>query len=397
MFALIPIGIYYKTWVQDEKLAPFKAHLQEYRQPVVVPTPTPGETAKGYVRGKMVTMRGAPTIAEGKQSLNPVPSTNFFARKGSNELDPLFLSSSRGALSPEEVGTVAWLQWGSLKVGVYVTPGTTDIRTDALQSVCYLVVVDQKLHRVVTQERIDGPPPQRTIRGSQSGGGCEAEVTKYLEGLRRFSLDADVEKGRDKPASPILAGTALSAARPQDEKMMQMEAAKLLADTKAKQKAEEDAQRQMNAKQDEREKSARVERDRMETETASKAEMDARVGKSKSRALILYPEISDANSPLRRRFDALLQRYRSENPAFFDDPEWPLKLVREIQPLPSTVTLLEAVPFTIKRTSGGTGAITVPQGTRVKLIATHGDKVSLGYGEATATIDARLTSISGLE
>jgi hypothetical protein len=52
-------------------------------------------------------------------------------------------------------------------------------------------------------------------------------------------------------------------------------------------------------------------------------------GTPQQRALQAYPELGVANSPLNREFLRRHTQYKSENPHYFDDPEWPAKLAKE--------------------------------------------------------------------
>jgi hypothetical protein len=47
------------------------------------------------------------------------------------------------------------------------------------------------------------------------------------------------------------------------------------------------------------------------------------------RAMDAFPALAVKNSPLNLEFVARYRRYKTENPTYFDDPEWPLKLAKE--------------------------------------------------------------------
>src|SRR5579871_6905935 len=49
----------------------------------------------------------------------------------------------------------------------------------------------------------------------------------------------------------------------------------------------------------------------------------------RAEALRMYPALGIADSPINVEFVARYKRYREEKPEFFDDPAWPVTLVRE--------------------------------------------------------------------
>ena len=64
----------------------------------------------------------------------------------------------------------------------------------------------------------------------------------------------------------------------------------------------------------------------------AKATPDAKViAEAQRRAVIAYPALGVANSPLNLEFLARLKRYQVEKPEMFSDPEWPTKLAEECQ------------------------------------------------------------------
>jgi hypothetical protein len=52
---------------------------------------------------------------------------------------------------------------------------------------------------------------------------------------------------------------------------------------------------------------------------------------ARSRAVQQYPALGVADSPLNREFRARYYRYRTANPAYFNDKEWPVHLAAESQ------------------------------------------------------------------
>ena len=55
------------------------------------------------------------------------------------------------------------------------------------------------------------------------------------------------------------------------------------------------------------------------------------VADAQRRALIAYPALDVANSPLRLEYLARRKRYLVENKKFFNDADWPMKLAEECQ------------------------------------------------------------------
>ena len=47
------------------------------------------------------------------------------------------------------------------------------------------------------------------------------------------------------------------------------------------------------------------------------------------RAIQLYPDLGIANSPLNREFVKRYQTYKTTNPHYLDDPDWPTHLAKE--------------------------------------------------------------------
>lgn len=56
------------------------------------------------------------------------------------------------------------------------------------------------------------------------------------------------------------------------------------------------------------------------------AEHARRVEQSKSRAVALYPELGVAGSAVNREFVRRYKLYKTINPAFFAEPDWPTRL-----------------------------------------------------------------------
>lgn len=56
----------------------------------------------------------------------------------------------------------------------------------------------------------------------------------------------------------------------------------------------------------------------------------ATVVSSEQMAVRLYPALGVAGSTFNKRFLALHKKYRTERPAYFRDPDWPMTLAREV-------------------------------------------------------------------
>jgi hypothetical protein len=84
--------------------------------------------------------------------------------------------------SPAEVGTVAWLDWGEVKVGEYGKGGG-----GAFVQTCKVTVIDKARRAIVGETVVRGSdPPKSSRRGaSASGSKPTAEVVQYLRGLPR--------------------------------------------------------------------------------------------------------------------------------------------------------------------------------------------------------------------
>jgi hypothetical protein len=52
---------------------------------------------------------------------------------------------------------------------------------------------------------------------------------------------------------------------------------------------------------------------------------------AQQRAVKLYPDLAVADSKLNREFLRRYKLYRKENPAYFNNPEWPTALAGECQ------------------------------------------------------------------
>jgi len=70
-------------------------------------------------------------------------------------------------------------------------------------------------------------------------------------------------------------------------------------------------------------------RPRPSGQAAAGAPLIATEAEGRAEAVRLYPDLAVAYTPLNIEFVARYNRYRREKPAFFEDPAWPVILVKE--------------------------------------------------------------------
>ncbi len=145
--------------MQMEAVAPFEKHLAEY---TAEPTRPSGGFPTTYIKGKVV----------------PVEF-----RKGKQAIDYLYfdLPPELKAQTPEEVGTVVWLEWGEDQVGDYDDDDPAFVQTVKVS------VIDKERGRMVGQKSFrGGPPPNtKTYDGPGYGPKPTAEIVQYLTSLPR--------------------------------------------------------------------------------------------------------------------------------------------------------------------------------------------------------------------
>ena len=159
VFILACFGVYWGLLylIHGNAAAPFKPHMAEYLAPTK-------ETKTGAVRGQIV------VVDRGKQDV---------------DWDVFFdLPNDLRAAKPEDVGTVAWLEYGRQKErGGYGKEGYP-----AYRQTCTVTVIDQASRDVIgTTEVKGGDPPNSIDEGAKEGVGSKPtkEVVDYLKSLPR--------------------------------------------------------------------------------------------------------------------------------------------------------------------------------------------------------------------
>ena len=103
--------------------------------------------------------------------------------KDTKEIDRLFLKLDKELRpeSPEDVGTVIWLDWGRSTYGSY-TDGAK-----AYRKTCQITVIDLDKGLIVDRRSFSGskPPGSKSGGGSRSGSKPTREVIKYIESYPR--------------------------------------------------------------------------------------------------------------------------------------------------------------------------------------------------------------------
>ena len=138
IIAVISSGV--RSLVRPFRLKPFAARLSEY-------TSIPGLkelSGEAYVIGKVITVN-----------------------KGENRIDPMYLDlpSDLAASTPEEVGTVIWLEWKEYVVGTY-TDGAKGYRIT-----CQVTVIDKVKAAIVGRKTFRGSDPPKFKSGHAPGRG----------------------------------------------------------------------------------------------------------------------------------------------------------------------------------------------------------------------------------
>jgi hypothetical protein len=103
---------------------------------------------------------------------------------GTREVDEdVFFDLPAGlrAATPEEVGTVVLLKWGTKMVGMYTGPngfgGVADAQT------CEVTVIDRSIPAVVARRSFQGHDPPTHYNGTRTGPKPVEEVVNFLTGL----------------------------------------------------------------------------------------------------------------------------------------------------------------------------------------------------------------------
>jgi hypothetical protein len=141
-------------------LRPFNDKVEEYLR--IPRVSNQGAKAPGPLKGKVL-----PINLDTKE----VDDSLFFE-----------LADDLRPTTPEEVGTLVLLQWGSRQVGRYgEMGGSASVQT------CSVVVLDKERGKIVGETEVEGGPPPRTgsrLRGA-SGSRPTDKVIAYLYSLPR--------------------------------------------------------------------------------------------------------------------------------------------------------------------------------------------------------------------
>jgi hypothetical protein len=92
------------------------------------------------------------------------------------------------SLSPDDVGTIMWLQWGKQDVGRYEGGAPARVQT------CEVTLIDKATFSVVAQRDFRGSAPPEKISSKSSEGVGSApisEIVTFLKSLPRVGMDAD--------------------------------------------------------------------------------------------------------------------------------------------------------------------------------------------------------------
>jgi hypothetical protein len=141
-------------------LGPFNNYVSEYSSISGFKNPVKGDrsSTKPYIKGKVITIN-----------------------KQENRIDSIYydLPEDLRATKPDEVGTIAWLEWGEDKIGTY-TDGD-----DAIVITCQVTVIDKSIPRIVSKTNFEGIEPPRVKRSSESGTGPipTQKIVDYLRDL----------------------------------------------------------------------------------------------------------------------------------------------------------------------------------------------------------------------
>jgi len=169
LFGLLVLGVVgffcVRSIVRANKVKPFKQHIDAYAQPAKNEGPGKGDPQAllGKVNGKVITVD--------------------LEKK---EIDYLYfdLPNDLRAETPEDVGTVAQLQWGKHQL----TDRQYTNGKPAFKQNCVVTLVDKATGNLIARQELWGGDPPSSIKSSQSegtGSKPEKEVVDYLKGLPR--------------------------------------------------------------------------------------------------------------------------------------------------------------------------------------------------------------------
>jgi hypothetical protein len=141
--------------ILQSELDPFKSHLAEYLSAAEV------QQGEAYIHGKIIPVNVR----------NQTVDYSFYYE----------LPEELRASSPEEVGTVVWLDCTGSLVGTYTGGG------GAYRWTCETQVVDLSIFRIVGEESFTGSDPPKTKLGSgdEHGSFPSDQIIAYLVALPR--------------------------------------------------------------------------------------------------------------------------------------------------------------------------------------------------------------------
>ncbi len=146
----------YLTWrhLRSAKLKVFRPHLSEFTR-----TPQPKVEGTPYRTGRIL------AVDVGRCEVDE--DVHFE------------LPEDLRARTPEEVGTVAWVKWGTRAVGKYTDGATASSYT------CTLTVIDRAKWTIIHEEEMGGPGPPSQRKSTESATGAKPTwvIVEYLKTL----------------------------------------------------------------------------------------------------------------------------------------------------------------------------------------------------------------------
>jgi hypothetical protein len=149
-------AFYYFVGRHEQKIKPFKDRLPEYT------AITRTQVGDPYLKGKIIAID-----------------------KNRNIIDKLYydLSEELRANTPEEVGTIVWLQCDENVVGYYGSTQTEG--SEATYWTCDVTIIDKSIPAILEKRNFAGAPPPSKSAGSGTGGKPTKEIIDYLVSLPR--------------------------------------------------------------------------------------------------------------------------------------------------------------------------------------------------------------------
>lgn len=172
-------------------IKPFLPHLSEFVNLGELKHDT--DVNNPYIVGKVIIV----DMYEGDKDSPGAPprkvNTVFFSACGMkwtkqfNCHEFFFLPDDLRATTPEEVGTIIWLSWGSRQVGHY---GEVEYHKPACRIKCRMTIIDKKRNSIIGEKEFLGGPPPKTTSASfdlqgDYGNKPTPAITSYIESLPR--------------------------------------------------------------------------------------------------------------------------------------------------------------------------------------------------------------------